>query len=246
MYARKFILRNCGRFTHIKSDFGSYYYTHLFLTSEALYAGLTREITRRGKFIDLKDDFYQFDKDYDINKFPVWFTPGMFKKSDEEIKTDFTDFNVICEVYPSTNKSYSYKKGELKESSRPNIVPTYGTIEGILPDHRLYTWGFSNSKHYLEQFLENQTFIMGKKRTMFQIVLLSDVVPCNLKSEGEVSFCQINHTELIKFNEYEIAAATGRYVMVKGKYNGKVVKAEIDGETVSFPTVSLPKGFIEM
>ncbi len=58
--------------------------------------------------------------------------------------------------------------------------------------------------------------------------------------------CQINHTELIKFNEYEIAAATGRYIVVKVKYNGKVIKADISDDTVSFPTVSLPKCFIQV
>lgn len=243
LFARKFILRNCGRVTHIKSDFGSYYHTHLFLTSEALYAGMTREVTRREKFIDLKNDFYQFHKDYDLSKFPAWFSPGIFKNSDGEIKTDFTDFNVICETYPSTNKTYSYKKGELKESSRPNTVPTYGTIEGILPDQSLYTCGFSISEDYLKNFLEKQTFIMGKKRTMFQIISLSEIVPCILKEEGEVHLCQISHNDLTNFTEYEIIAATGRYIIVKGKYLGKIVEFEINNEKFGFPVISLPEFF---
>ncbi|HOA80702.1 MAG TPA: hypothetical protein PKK61_06540, partial [Defluviitaleaceae bacterium] len=84
MYCRKFKLRNCGRFLHVSSDFGSKYKTHTFLTSEALYAGLTRERTRKPKFVDVKSDKYDFFSTYDVGSYPIWFTPGLFIDDDEK------------------------------------------------------------------------------------------------------------------------------------------------------------------
>src|SRR5713226_8013467 len=86
MYVRALLLRNCGRFTHVQSDFGSQYHTHMFVTSHALYASLTRGMTWRhsSKFVDLdhdaekpgRDDY--FFCDYDVKAKPLWFTPGIF------------------------------------------------------------------------------------------------------------------------------------------------------------------------
>ena len=44
-YVAMLILRNCGRFLNLASDFGSSYKTHTFVSSEALYAGMTREMS---------------------------------------------------------------------------------------------------------------------------------------------------------------------------------------------------------
>ncbi|MEW6228151.1 MAG: hypothetical protein AB1700_08700, partial [Bacillota bacterium] len=137
LYARALLLRNCGRFTHVSSDFGSQYHTHIFVTSEALHASLTRGATWRhpGKYIDLDADMTKslredyFRCDYDVSLKPIWFTPGVFV--DETLRVlpkqrhvvDRHDFNVVDEDYPSTGGN-----------GRPYFVPTYGTIEGVLPD----------------------------------------------------------------------------------------------------------------
>ena len=83
MYCRKFKLRNCGRFLHVSSDFGSKYKTHTFLTSEALYAGLTRERTRKPKFVDVKSDKYDFFSTYD-GKLSNLVYSGLFIDDDEK------------------------------------------------------------------------------------------------------------------------------------------------------------------
>ncbi|MCL6560468.1 MAG: hypothetical protein K6U74_17080, partial [Firmicutes bacterium] len=77
-YARAITLRNCGRFTVVASDFGSDYRTHTHVTSEALYASLTRGATWRPRLIDLRNDPDTFTQAYDVAAMPVWFLPGIF------------------------------------------------------------------------------------------------------------------------------------------------------------------------
>lgn len=76
LLSRKLILRNCGRFLNVSSDFGSKYKTQTYVSSEGMYAGLTREMTRREKFVKMDGDFYCFQETYDLARIPVWFTPG--------------------------------------------------------------------------------------------------------------------------------------------------------------------------
>jgi hypothetical protein len=226
LYARTMWLRNCGRFTHISSDFGSQYHTHTFVTSEALYASLTREVTWRhqNRFIDLKDDAKKansvdyFRCDYDILQKPVWFTPGIFV--DEHGKpiskkhgvVDTNDFNVIDEGHPGTGGS-----------GRPPYVPTYGQIESVLPDHLLMTCAFSPNRAEVDSFKVDQTFLMGKKRTMFQIMSLSPVID----GEWKNGKCQTDWLELPPnygtfFQRFEIFAATMRYIILRGATRDEV------------------------
>src|SRR6266498_5284107 len=127
LYARALLLRNCGRFTHVSSDFGSQYHTHTFVTSEALYASLTREVTWRHetRFVDLETDAEKSGRndyflcDYDVAAKPLWFTAGLFVDNNlrmvpkramsrrsqaggEPPVVDTTNFNVVDEDYPST------------------------------------------------------------------------------------------------------------------------------------------------
>ena len=172
LYARWILLRNSGRFLHVSSDFGSKYKTHTFLTSEALYAGMTREQTRQAKIIDLSNDIYNFAATYKISEFPVSFTPGLFvdrnmeplSKYDNVIDTNM--FNVLDEDYPGTGAGKNRK-----------FCPTYGTIESVLPDQRLLTCAFAREKKLLENYSPGKVYLLGKKRTMFQIV---DVSKLNL------------------------------------------------------------------
>lgn len=248
LYARAVTLRNCGRFTVVASDFGSDYRTHTHVTSEALYASLTRGATWRPHLIDLENDPADFTLAYDVAAMPIWFLPGIFvadgspRLSDAHLGS--TAFNVVHEFYPSTSKAYIFKKGALQERDRPYYVPTYGTIQAVKPDRRLVTHAFSPRRELLEGFAEGQTFLLGKKRTMFQIVTLSMVV----EGEEKQGRCTTGWLELPPrygdhFQSFEVLTATMRYVILRGTTKG-------DGSYVqfSFPegSVCLPDFYLEL
>ncbi len=238
LYARAICLRNCGRFTHVSSDFGSQYHTHTFVTSEALYASLTRAATWRhaGKAIDLDEDAQKptsadyFLCDYDVAKKPVWFTPGLFvdERGEPLAKqrgvADKNDFNVISEGHPGT--------------SHPYFVPTYGRIESILPDQRMLAYAFSPSRAEMEWFRVNQTFLLGKKRTMFQVTELSGVV-AGQWSEGQCAtgWLELPPTFGARFQSFAILAATMRYLIVQGitRETVKYVEFPLPGATLCLP-----------
>lgn len=230
LYVRALLLRNCGRFTHVSSDFGSQYHTHTFVTSEALYAGITRGATWRhqSKLVDLDEDARKsaaedyFFCDYEVRKMPLWFTPGLFVEKDSFTLlpkrrgvVDKNDFNVVDEDYPSTGGM------RFDGKTRRYFCPTYGKIEGVLPDHRMLTLGLSAQKSELERFFTKQIFLFGKKRTMFQLVELSDIhvldliqAPVNLQQCFPV---QINTPALVNFSQFEVIAGTARYLLVRGQ-----------------------------
>lgn len=224
LYTRALLLRNCGRFTHVSSDFGSQYHTHAFASSEALYASLTRGVTWRheSKFVDLKEDARKsasddyFFCDYDVKAKPIWFTPGVFVDgrlrllAKQRGVVDRNDFNVVDEGYPSTGGG-----------GRAYFVPTYGRIEGVLPDHRLLTCALSPQKSELEEFAHGQTFLMGKKRAMFQLVGTSEVAELvETEDDAPIEECQpvqVAMDEISNFREYEVLAGTARYLLVRGR-----------------------------
>jgi len=227
LYARAITLRNCGRFTVIASDFGSDYRTHTHVTSEALYASLTRGATWRPRLINLEDDPEDFSLAYDVAAMPIWFLPGIFVADGSphlpDAVLDTTAFNVVHEFYPSTSRSYAFKKGSLEEKDRPYHVPTYGTIQAIKPDRRLITYAFSPHQELLEEFAEGQTFLLGKKRTMVQIVRLSAVVAGN-PQQGEVMtwWLELPPRSADRFQQFEVLAGTVRYVILRGKSRHRV------------------------
>ncbi len=221
LYARAITLRNCGRFTVIASDFGSDYRTHTHVTSEALYASLTRGATWRPRLIDLKDDPEDFTLAYDVAAMPIWFLPGVFVTDGSprlpNAHLDTTAFNVVHEFYPSTSKTYVFKKGRLEEIGRPYHTPTYGTVQAVKPDRRLVTCAFSSRWELLDAFAEAQTFLLGKKRTMFQIVSLSPIVE-GVRRQGQ---CKTGWLELPsdyggRFQSFEVLTATMRYIILRG------------------------------
>jgi hypothetical protein len=253
LYARAVLLRNCGRFTHVSSDFGSQYHTHTFVTSEALYASLTREVTWRhtSKFVDLEEDARKsagqdyFLCDYDVKAKPLWFTPGVFVDSQLQLLAkqrgvvDKNDFNVIDEDYPGTGGG-----------GRPYYVPTYGRIESVLPDHRMFTCALSLAPQELEGFTLGQTFLMGKKRAMFQLIDISSVVEI-LKMEepvatDECQAVQVKVGEVRNFREYEILASTARYLLVRGQ-TGEAPLAMLFSDIAGFRTLRrvLPAFWVE-
>lgn len=240
--ARAFLLRNCGRFTVVASDFGSDYRTHTHVTSEALYASLTRGATWRPHTINLKDDSDSFTDAYDVAAMPLWFTPGLFFAdgsyylSDHHLDT--ASFNVIHELYPSTSTSYTLKQGKLEAHNRPAHVPSYGTIEAVLPDHRLIAYAFAADPQLLTGFVEQQTFFMGKKRTMFQILELSPVVE-GVKKQGSCTtgWLELPPTHGGHFQSFEVAAATVRYLIIRGttRDEGRYVEFALGEEPLCLP-----------
>ncbi|MEW6171543.1 MAG: hypothetical protein AB1510_00535 [Bacillota bacterium] len=251
LYARTLLLRNCGRFTHVSSDFGSQYHTHIFVTSEALYASLTREVTWRhsGRFVDLEDEAKKstskdyFFCDYDVSQKPIWFIPGLF--TDKQLRTlpkqrgvvDKTDFNVVDEGYPSTGGG-----------GRAHYVPTYGRIESILPNHWLFTCAISPSHIELEGFVIGQTFMLGKKRTMMQMVGLSEIVTGQLiEGACTIPYLQIPTEIVNQFSQYEILAATTRYLLVRGQLRTSVPYWDFRGMSIAGVelTVSVPEFYVK-
>jgi hypothetical protein len=237
MYCRQFELRNCGRFLHVSSDFGSRYKTHMFLTSEALYAGLTRERTRAPKHVDLKSDEYDFFSTYDVRSCPIWFTPGLFmdKNAKQYLKktgenTDVNTFNVLDEDYPGTGA------GKKRKSS-----PTYGTMETILPGNTLMTYGLSMDKSLLESYKTNSVYIMGKKRTMFQIRGLSAVYECQQLEQGYIVPTQVSQDDIKYFTEYTVHAITMRYLLVSGLHTKNVIGCDFGESIFFYPFHFIPK-----
>jgi hypothetical protein len=226
LYARALLLRNCGRFTHVSSDFGSQYHTHTFVTSEALYASLTRGVTWRhaSRFVDLEEDAQKgfsddyFICDYDVKEKPIWFIPGLFVDrslrplSKQRSVVDNSNFNVVDEDYPSTGGK------RMDGKSRRYYCPTYGRIESVLPDHRIFTWMLSPRLEELQWFRVNQTFTLGKKRTMVQVTELSQVTSGEYR-EGicRTPYLQVTPEAVQKYASFEILAATARYVLVSGE-----------------------------
>lgn len=223
LYARKIVLRNCGRFTVIQSDFGADYRTHTHATSEALYASLTRGTTWQPRTIVVNDDVDDFVRDYNPSVLPIWFTPGVFLGESGESQLphasfDATYFNVLHEVYPSTSKSYGFDKmGTLKLQSRPHHTPTYGTWQGIKPDHRLATYAFSPDYALIQGFAYGQTYLLGKKRTMMQISETGEI----MRGETQTGSCltpylQVSTRGVALFQSFEVLAGTMRYLIMRG------------------------------
>jgi hypothetical protein len=123
---------------------------------------------------------------------------------------DRNDFNVVDEGYPSTGGG-----------GRAYFVPTYGRIEGVLPDHSMLTCALALREIELEGFACGQTFLMGKKRTTFQLADVSEVEELvEVEGDAPIGECQpvqVSTTEVSNFSEYEILAGTARYLLVRGR-----------------------------
>lgn len=248
LYARAVTLRNCGRFTVVASDFGSDYRTQTHVTSEALYASLTRGATWRPRLIDLKDDPDAFALAYDVAALPIWFLPGIFMADGShrlpDSHLDSTAFNVVHEFYPSTSRSYVFNKGSLEERGRPYHVPTYGTIQAVKPNRRLITCGFSPRRELLECLAEGQTFILGKKRAMFQIMEFSEVAEGVWRSgECTTGWLKLPPDYGGHFQRFEVLAATMRYIVLRGTTRERVSYVEFP-----FPDghVCLPDFYLQL
>ncbi len=238
LYARWLTLRNCGRFLHVASDFGSNYRTHPFLSQEMLYAGLTRERTREPRrFVDAFSN-YDFYRDFHVKDLPLWFSVGILVDRTDALLpksrqvSDVNQFNSIRESTPSTNLD--------------GPVPTYGSIESILPGNRFKTLAVSPTKESLLTFKSGQVFWMGKKRTMFQMTRLGEIV-LGKRQHGNclTPFIQARPTNSVRFARMEIIAGTQRYLVIKGEVrDSDFYHFEFMENGISLPCFSLER-FLE-
>jgi hypothetical protein len=245
LYVRALLLRNCGRFTVIESDFGADYRTYTHVTSEALYASFTHGVTWRPHVIHLKDDPASFTLAYDTLALPLWFVPGVFEAPGPEpadLMLDTAVWNVVHEFYPTTSKSYILQHGEVVEQPRQRHVPTYGTIQSLLPDHRLLTYAFAAERRLLDPFEQGQTFLLGKKRTMMQLMDVSPIV----EGVERYGVCTTGWLELPptfggRFQSFEVAAATMRYLVIRGttRDEGRYVEFVLGDEPLRLPAFYL-------
>lgn len=210
LFAKGLLLRNCGRFLHVASDFGSNYKTLPFLSSEMLYAGLSREQTRTPRQAQDLMGEYDFFKDFRIKEWPVWFTPAMLvdqgsgqiiPKSRRD--TDTHLFNSLKEGTPGIQEDGRY--------------PKFGSMETILPDRHFWTLAISPEPSFVNRFEPEQVFWMGKKRTMFQIAIITET-STGKPAEGECTtpFLQVISANVMHFKTMEILAGTQRYLVIRG------------------------------
>jgi hypothetical protein len=236
LYARWLTLRNCGRFLHVASDFGSNYHTHAFLSQEMLYAGLTRERTREPRrFVDAFGG-YDFYRDFRVKNLPLWFSVGILVDQTGHLLpksrqvADVNQFNSIRESTPTTKLR--------------GAVPTYGSIESILPDNRFKTLAVSPGKEYLLAFAPGQVFWMGKKRTMFQMTDSLGTIVLGKPRQGNclTPFIQVKPADSMRFTRMEVIAGTQRYIVIRGEVkDSKAYCFNFEDGSIGLPYFSLDR-----
>lgn len=210
LYARQITLRNCGRFMHVASDFGSNYQTHPFLSQEMLYAGLTRERSRVPRAFSTAMEGYDFHRDFRVAELPLWFSVGILvDRQGRPLPkargvADINLFNSLSEGMPGIQSDDRF--------------PKYGSMEAILPDNRFIVLAVSPRPEHLAAFVQGQVYWMGKKRTMFQLCELTEVVR-GQKHHGDCQSCfvQIVPDDTPRFRRLQAIAGTQRYIVVCGE-----------------------------
>lgn len=211
LYGRRILLRNCGRFLHVAGDFGSNYSTHPYLSSEMLYAGLTRELSRRPRSFMEKMSGYDFFRDFDVATRPVWFIPGiLLDRCTGQVAgkarnlLDIHLFNPTLEERPGTQTN--------------DRSPKYGSMETVLPGNVFRTLALAPSEELLEAYEEGQVFWMGKKRTMFQIAELGETLAAEFADERcTTEYVQVPSQSINAFEAYSVLGASQRYLVVSGE-----------------------------
>lgn len=211
LYGRHILLRNCGRFLHVAGDFGSNYSTHPYLSSEMLYAGLTRELSRLPRSFAEKMEGYDFFRDFDVAENPVWFTPGVLMNDQTGQAAGRTRRLLDTNLFNSTLE-------ERPGIQNNNRLPKYGSMETVLPGNVFRTLAMSSNEGSLGAYEEGQIFWMGKKRTMFQIEELGDVLTAESKHElCKTEYVQVSSEDIKTFDAYSVLGASQRYLVVSGE-----------------------------
>ena len=220
LYARRISLRNCGRFLHVSADFGSEYTTHAHISSEMLYAGLTRERSRKPRAFRAAMSAYRFTEDFDLVTLPLWFTVGV--PVDRPGANDVPSAGIIPALSRVRRDRHTFNS---TLEGMPGVqtndrLPKFGWMETVLPDHRFATLAFSTEPKQLG-FERGQVFWMGKKRTMFQITDVGDVLNGAWRHGScESPVIQIGPTDVPLFETMQVLAATQRCLVVRGRLAG--------------------------
>jgi len=176
-----------------------------------LYAGLTRELSRRPRSFAEKMSGYDFFRDFDVAARPLWFTPGILVDGHTRRVVGRARNLLDTHLFNST----------LEE--RPGIqnndqLPKYGSIETVLPGNVFRTLVLAPSEEFLEAYEEGQVFWMGKKRTMFQIAELGKTVAAEFKDERcTTEYVQVSSQNINAFDAYSVLGASQRYLVVSGE-----------------------------
>jgi hypothetical protein len=223
LYGRRVILRNCGRFLHVAGDFGSNYSTHPYLSSEMLYAGFTRELSRRPRSFTEKMAGYDFFSDFDVAAKPVWFTPGVLVDGATGRTTGKVRNLLDTHLFNSTLE----ERPGIQDNNR---MPKYGSMETVLPGNVFRTLSLASNKYLLEAYEEGQIFWMGKKRTMFQISELGETVTAEF-DDGQCTteYVQASSRDINAFDAYSVLGASQRYLVVSGEGDFEHLKFPLQG-----------------
>lgn len=247
LFVRTIVLRNCGRFLHVSADFGSDYTTHAHLSSEMLYAGLTRERSRKPRAFGAAMGAYNFVDDFDLRQIPLWCTVGTVVASNSRdldtvvpamgglpdrarVRRDIHTFNSTLESVPGVQTN--------------DRLPKFGSMQTLLPDHLFLTTAVSPDAHLLDEFVHGQVFWMGKKRTMFQIQCMSDVVPGSWqKGACMTAPIQIGPADVAQFETMQVLAATQRCLVVRGRLRNvshlTIARGAASGDVLGLPMLAL-------
>ena len=235
MYARRIILRNCGRFLHVSADFGSEYTTHAHLSAEMLYAGLTRERSRKPREFRAAMGAYRFTDDFDLATLPLWFTVGVPVERPETDDVAGTESGADIVSAPARVRRDRHTFNSTLEGT-PGVqtndrLPKFGWMETVLPDHRFSTIALSTDPKQLG-FERGQVFWMGKKRTMFQITNVGELRN-GVWQHGscESPVIQIGPNDVPLFETMQVVAATQRCLVVRGRLAG-VDYLQVGSDTV--------------
>ena len=211
LYGRRVLLRNCGRFLNVAGDFGSNYSTQPYLSSEMLYAGLTRELSRRPRTFTEKMSGYDFFGDFDVASLPLWFTPGVLLDRSTRQPTGRARNLLDTHLFNSTLE----ERPGIQDNDR---LPKYGSMETVLPGNLFSTLALSSGVDSLDTYAEGQVFWMGKKRTMFQITELGDIAVAERRNERCVTeYVQVSSQVINAFEAYSVLGASQRYLVISGE-----------------------------
>jgi len=209
LYGRHIVLRNCGRFLHVASDYGSMYTTHAHVSSEMLYVGLSRERTRLARDFTSLAKRYDFFEDFDLARWPVWFTPATLVNHDGQFVAksravaDVHQFNSMQEGTPGIQDN--------------DKLPKFGSMETILPDKRFACIAVSSHIDLLAGIEPGQVYWMGKKRTMFEIMVAGDITTLEHQDGAcQTPFLQVGPRDANHFTRLHVLATTQRYILLSG------------------------------
>jgi len=176
-----------------------------------LYAGLTRELSRRPRTFAQKMSSYDFFGDFDVASMPVWFTPGVLIEGSMRHVAGRARTLLDAHLFNSTLE----ETPGIQDNDR---LPKYGSMETVLPGNLFRALAISPGEDMLAAYAEGQVFWMGKKRTMFQIAELGAAAAAELKDgRCATEYVQVSSEDIKTFEAYSVLGVSQRYLVVSGE-----------------------------